>query len=239
MNSDEKNLPLLEHLAELRSRIIIIVVAVAITTAISFFALANPVLDLLLVPAREHNPNFDLIYTELTGFLGPYMKVSIVVGIVLAMPIVIYQIVRFVAPGLTRQEQRYLLLLLPWISLSFLIGVAFAYYVFLPPALQFLITFGGSVARPQIRVGNYVDFVSALLFWMGVVFQTPLVIFVLAKIGVVEAKTLSKYRRIAWVVAFVVAAIITPTFDPVNQTIVAVPVILLYELGILLARLAR
>ncbi len=175
----------------------------------------------------------------MTGFLGPYMKVALVVGLILAMPVIVYQVIMFVAPGLTRQERRYLFVLLPWIMLSFLVGLAFAYFIFLPPALQFLFSFGSTIAKPQIRVGSYVDFVSSLLFWIGVVFEMPLVIFFLAKIGVVTPQALARWRKPAWVIAFVVAAVITPTFDPVNQTIVAVPVILLYEVGILLARLAR
>ena len=238
-NLDEKNLTFFEHLAELRNRLIIITIAVAVTTAISFAFLTRPVFDILLRPATESTASFDLIYTELTGFLGPYMKVALVVGLILAMPLIVYQTIMFVAPGLTRQERTYLFILLPWISLSFLAGVAFAYFVFLPPALQFLLGFSGTIARPQIRVGNYVDFVSSLLFWIGVVFEMPLVIFFLAKIGVVTPELLVRYRRPAWVIGFVVAAVITPTFDPVNQTIVAVPIILLYEAGILLARIAR
>lgn len=213
--------------------------AVALTTAISFFFLAQPVIQILLRPAVEGNQSFELIYTELTGFFAPYMKVAIITGVILAMPIIIYQSVLFVAPGLTRQERTYLFILLPWIMLSFALGAAFAYFVFLPPAIQFLIGFGSSIAKPQIRIGNYIDFVSSLVFWIGVVFETPLIIFFLAKIGLVSAQSLARFRRIAWVLAFVVAAFITPTFDPVNQTLVAVPVILLFELGVLLARFAR
>ena len=238
-NTDEKNLTFFEHLAELRTRLIIVTVAVAVTTVVSFAFLTKPVFDILLRPATEGTPNFELIYTELTGFLGPYMKVALVVGLILAMPVIVYQTIMFVAPGLTRQERTYLFILLPWITLSFLVGVVFAYFVFLPPAIQFLLSFSGTIARPQIRVGNYVDFVSSLLFWMGVVFEMPLVIFFLAKVGVVTPQVLKRYRRPAWVLAFVMSAVITPTFDPVNQTIVAVPIILLYEAGILLARIAR
>lgn len=235
---DEKNLTLFEHLAELRTRLVIVMVVVAVTTAISFALLTQPIIDFLLRPATEGFGNFELIYTEMTGFFAPYMKVAIVTGIILAMPVIIYQIIMFVAPGLTRKERTYLFILLPWIMLSFAIGAAFAYFVFIPPAVQFLIGFGSSIAKPQIRIGNYIDFVSSLIFWVGVVFETPLIIFFLARIGVVTPQLLSRYRRIAWVVAFILAAFITPTFDPVNQTLVAVPIIVLYEVGVLLARVA-
>jgi sec-independent protein translocase protein TatC len=235
---EDRNLTLFEHLAELRNRLIIVVVVVALTTAVSFAFLTQPAFEILLRPATEGNPNFELIYTEMTGFFGAYMKVALTTGVIIAMPVIVYEAMMFVAPGLTRQERRYLLILLPWITLSFIVGVVFAYYVFLPPAVQFLITFGSQIAKPQIRVSNYVDFVSSLLFWIGVIFETPLIIFFLAKIGVVTPVTLTRFRRPFWVIAFVIAALITPTFDPVNQTIVAVPIVILYEAGILLARIA-
>lgn len=212
--------------------------AVALTTGVSFAFLTQPVFEILLRPATDGNPNFELIYTEMTGFFGAYMKVAMTTGLILAMPLIIYEAIMFVAPGLTRHERRYLLILLPWITLSFIVGVVFAYYIFLPPAVQFLITFGSQIAKPQIRVSNYVDFVSSLLFWIGVIFETPLIIFFLAKIGVVTPRTLARFRRPFWVIAFVIAAVVTPTFDPVNQTIVAIPIIILYEAGILLARIA-
>lgn len=211
---------------------------VAVTTGVSFAFLTQPLFDILLRPATEGNPNFELIYTEMTGFFGAYMKVALTTGLILAMPVIVYEVIMFVAPGLTRRERRYLFLLLPWIMLSFALGVLFAYFVFLPPAVQFLITFGSQIAKPQIRVSNYVDFVSSLLFWIGVIFEMPLVIFFLSKIGVVTPRSLARFRRPFWVIAFVLAAVVTPTFDPVNQTMVAVPIVLLYELGILLARVA-
>jgi sec-independent protein translocase protein TatC len=107
-----------------------------------------------------------------------------------------------------------------------------------PPALHFLLTFGEGVAVPLIKVINIVNLMIRLLFWMGLVFETPLVMYLLAQIGLVDARKLSRFRRYWVVVAFVMGAIITPTFDPINQALVAVPLLVLYELGILLARLA-
>jgi len=118
----------------------------------------------------------------------------------------------------------------------FLGGVAFAYYIALPPALGFLLGFGGGdIAKPELRIGSYVDFVTRLLFWTGVTFQTPLVVMYLARFGIVGARQLLRWWRFAIVGAFVVAAIVTPTIDPVTQSLVAGPIIILYFLGIILA----
>jgi sec-independent protein translocase protein TatC len=127
---------------------------------------------------------------------------------------------------------------MPGVLLAFVAGVAFAYFVLTPPALHFLLTFGGDVATPLIRVSNLVNLMLRLLFWMGVAFETPLVMYLLAQLGIVNPRMLSRFRRYWVVVAFILGAIITPTFDPVNQALVAVPLLLLYELGLLLARLA-
>ena len=144
----------------------------------------------------------------------------------------------FVAPGLTPKERRYLLGFLPGALLAFAAGVAFGYFILTPPALHFLLTFGGDVAVPMIRVSNIINLMIRLLFWMGLAFETPLVMYLLAQLGIVNARKLARFRRYWVVVAFILAAIITPTFDPVNQALVAAPLLVLYELGILLARLA-
>ena len=123
--------------------------------------------------------------------------------------------------------------------MSFLAGATFGYFILMPPALRFLLSFGSDIATPMIRVGNYINLVVTLLFWLGISFETPLVMFFLSKIGIVTPKALARQRRFAIVVAFILGAIITPTFDPVNQSFVAVPIILLYEIGIWLAKLAR
>lgn len=171
--------------------------------------------------------------------LGTYFRVAFVSGIVLALPFLIYQLVMFVRPGLNTNERKYLYFLLPSAMLAFAAGVAFGYFVLFPPMARFLISFGSDIAAPQIRVGNYVSLIVRLLFALGLCFETPLLAFFLAKIGVVTPKMLSKYRKFAVVGAFILGAIITPTFDPINQSIVAIPLIFLYELGILLAKLAR
>jgi sec-independent protein translocase protein TatC len=128
-------------------------------------------------------------------------------------------------------------ILLPASVVSFALGVAFGYYILLPPAINFLLNFGGDIATPLIRIGSYVGLVTTLLFWLGAIFELPIVIFFLAKIGLVTPKWLAGKRKWVVVLAFVVGAMITPTFDPVNQSLVAGPIIILYELGYWLARI--
>jgi len=235
----EKDLTLKGHLVELRRRLIWSVVAVVITTAISF-AFARRIFDFLESRAPGPEEGVTIIFVEVTEMIGTYMKVCLYSGVVLALPFIIYQIVMFVRPALTRQEKTYLYLLMPGVLLFFAAGAAFGYIVFLPRALDFLLNFPWlNSADPYISIGNYISVVTRLLLAMGLIFELPLVMFFLSKIGVVSPQGLSRFRKFAIVGAFIVAAIVTPTPDPVNQTIVAIPIILLYEVGILLAKLAR
>ncbi|SVA01698.1 uncharacterized protein METZ01_LOCUS54552 [marine metagenome] len=230
---------MLQHLAELRRRVFICVVAVLVGSAVSF-AFFEQIIDILVEPARDLNlgTSGELIYTEVTELLTTAIKVSFVSGLILASPVLAYQGIMFVAPGLTGREKRYLFGFMPAVVMAFAGGVAFAYYILTPPALHFLLTFGGDVATPLIRVSNIVNLMVRLLFWMGLSFETPLVMYMLAQLGIVSAGSLSRFRRYWVVVAFILAAIITPTVDPVNQALVAGPLLVLYELGVLLARIA-
>ena len=235
----ERELSLFQHLSELRRRVVISVLALLVGSAVSF-AFFRQLIELLVRPARDLETGIggQLVYTEVTELLTTSFKVSFVAGFMLAFPIILYQVVMFVAPGLTPKERRYLLGFLPGALLAFAAGVAFGYFILTPPALHFLLTFGGDVAVPMIRVSNIINLMIRLLFWMGLAFETPLVMYLLAQLGIVNARKLARFRRYWVVVAFILAAIITPTFDPVNQALVAAPLLVLYELGILLARLA-
>ena len=237
MRSREQTL--LQHLSELRRRVFICVVAVLAGSAVSF-VFFEEIVEILVEPARDLGlgTGGELIYTEVTELLTTAIKVSFVSGLILASPIIVSQCVMFVAPGLTRQEKRYLFGFMPVVILAFAGGVAFAYYILTPPALHFLLTFGGDIATPLIRISNIINLMIRLLFWMGLAFETPLVMFLLASLGIASASSLGRFRRYWVVVAFILAAMITPTVDPVNQALVAGPLLVLYELGILLAWLA-
>jgi len=232
--SDDRKLTVLGHLKEFRQRLIKSVIAVLITTIVSF-VFAKYIFYILILPTGGIN----LIYIEMTEMIGTYMKVSLVSGIILAMPYLVYQFIMFVSPALTRKEKRYVYLILPWITLMFVGGIAFGYFVLIPPATKFLVTFGSDIATPQIKIGNYISIVSRLLLAIGLVFEMPVVTTFLSRLGVITPKWLANKRKAAIIFAFILAAIITPTFDPINQSLVAVPLIVLYEMSIWLAKLVQ
>jgi len=175
------------------------------------------------------------VFTDPLEFVSIAMRVSLVSGLVLASPVLLYEIIMFAGPGLTKRERRFVFAFMPAALLSFTVGAAFAYYVLFPPAFTFLLSFGSDVATPMIRIGSLINLVVMLMFWMGMIFEIPIVLFFLARMGIVNAARLRRYRRYVVVVAFIMGAVVTPTMDPINQSIVAGSVVLLYELGILLA----
>lgn len=233
-----RELSFMEHLGELRRRVLICVVAVLIGSAVSF-VFYEEIIRLLSLPAYDlrGSQGINLVFIEITELLTTAVKVSFVAGFVLALPVILYHAIMFIAPGLTRRERRYLYMFLPMALIAFASGVAFCYFVLIPPALRFLLGFS-NVAEPLIRISNFVNLMVRLLFWMGLAFETPLVMYMLAQLGIVSARQLSRFRRIWIVIAFILGAIITPTFDPVNQALVAGPLLVLYELGIILAKIA-
>jgi len=224
---------IVEHLEELRDRLIKSAIAVAVTTLISFM-FARQFLQLLIVPMGETPP----VSSSPTTNIVVFTKVALISGVALAMPVLVYQLIGFVAPGLTRREKRYLYLILPGATLSFVVGLAFAYFVMLPTAIPFLKGFLSDIIEPTWFIDRYVSFITSLLFWVGLSFETPLLIFFLAKLGVVTPEVLSRYRKYAVLVIAVISAVITPTPDPFNMLLVMGPLVLLYEIGILLAKLA-
>jgi len=231
--AEEDRMTLIEHLEELRGRIVKAALALALTTLVSLL-FTDRVMIALLAPSGGIKP----IFLRPTEMFLTYMRVGLISGVALSMPVIVYQLMRFLAPGLRPNEKKWLYVLVPAATGFFLAGVAFAYFLMLPFALQYLLTFGSDLVEAKWAIGEYISFVTSLLLWVGVAFETPLVVFFMAKLRIVNAKKLSSYRKYAFVLAFVIAAIITPTPDPFNQTMVAVPIILLYELGIILARFA-
>jgi len=231
--AEERQFTIIQHLEELRDRLIKSAIAVTVTTLLSF-VFARQFLQLLIVPMGETPP----VSSSPTTNIVVFTKVALISGVALAMPVLVYQLIGFIAPGLTRREKRYLYLILPGATLSFVAGIAFAYFVMLPMAIPFLKGFLGDIVRPNWFVDKYISFITSLLFWVGLSFETPLLIFFLAKLGVVTPAVLSHYRKYAVLVIAVISAVITPTPDPFNMILVMGPLILLYEIGILLAKLA-
>ncbi len=228
----EDGMTIWDHLNELRKRLFIGVVAVIITSALSF-AFADRIIGILAIPLGGIQ-NF--LSIEVTEKLGVFMRVSLLSGFIFALPIVLYEIIAFVVPGLTDQEKRWLYLSIPFGTILFLIGVAFTYFVMLPYSIPFLINFLGIKTTP--RPSFYIDFVTGLMFWIGVLFEMPLLMFMLAKLGLVTAKTLLKAWRYAFVIIAIMAAVVTPTSDPINMGILMIPLMSLYFLSVGLAAIA-
>jgi len=231
MSSGENKLGIMAHLGELRRRLIWSVIAIAVAAALAFI-FYDWIFYILILPAE----GIELIYIEMTEMIGTIMKVCIFTGIILAIPFITYQVIMFVSPALTRREKRYVYFILPWIAIMFLGGVVFGYFILVPPATRFLITFGSEIATPQIKVGNYISIITRLLLAIGLVFEMPVVTTFLARIGVLKPEWLAERRKMSIIIAFILAAIITPTFDPINQSLVALPLIVLYEMSIWLAK---
>jgi sec-independent protein translocase protein TatC len=227
-----EKLTLLGHFQELRKRLIRSVLALVITVTISFF-FWKWFFYVLVYPAH----GVTLIYTDMTEMIGTTMKVCLAAGLILAMPYITYQAIMFIRPALTDREKRYLYIVMPWVGVMFLGGVVFGYFILLPPAMRFLLTFGSDIAVPYIKIGNYISVITRLLLAVGLVFEMPVVTTFLARIGIIKPEWLASKRKISIVIAFIVAAIITPTYDPINQSLVAVPLIVLYEMSIWLAKL--
>lgn len=224
---------LLEHLEELRQRLVKAVIALLVGVVVGTF-LAPYALEFLRAPLGDQ-PLIAIAPTETTSV---FFKVAVVIGVVIAMPVIMIQAFRFAAPGLKRHERRYIVVGGILAAISFAVGVAFAATVLIPSAIPFLQGFLQNVVEQRYSVERYLSFVSNIMLWSGLVFETPLVMFFLAKLGVVGPKGFASLRRVVFFGAAAGAAIITPTTDPVNMLLVMIPFVLLYELGILLAKLA-
>ncbi len=233
MAPGDKELPIMEHLLELRSRLIKMAIALTVGTVISI-AFAKQGLELLLRPL----PFAPQTLAPSEAFVV-YFQIALIGGVILAMPVLVYQVVAYLLPGMMPKERKYLLNSLPGATFCFVAGVAFAAFIMLPAAINFMQGFMSDLIEQQWTLSNYISFVTKSLMALGLVFETPLLMFLLAKLDIVTAKQLAKVRKYAIVVCAVVAAVVTPTPDPVNMMIVMVPLYMLYEVGIILARIAR
>ena len=231
--SPQAEMSLFEHLDELRQRLIKVIIALLIGMILGTLVTV-PVLKMLVAPLGDHVP----LAISPTEAPSVFFKVALIIGLALAMPVIVYQLFQFAAPGMESRERRYAIIGAPVASLSFATGVVFAATVLLPAALPFLQGFLFGIVEQRYSIERYISFVGNILLWAGLVFETPLVMYFLAKLGVVTPQGFAKARRIVIIAAAVGAAIITPTTDPVNMLLVMVPFMLLYELGILLARWA-
>ncbi|MCS6772818.1 MAG: twin-arginine translocase subunit TatC [Anaerolineae bacterium] len=232
---EDEGMTLMEHLAELRDRLLKSVVALAIGVGIGLL-LSEQILKILLGP---YGLSKQLLVTNPLSPVTNVFVVSVTVGAILALPFILYQILAFVFPGLLPHEKRWVLIGLPFGFGLFLLGAAFAFFVMLPAAISFLTNIFPSVFTVALTPDDYIPFVAGVMFWMGVAFEMPLIVFVLAKANVINARVLRRQWRWAIIIIALLAALITPTPDPINMSIVMLPLLLLYLFSIFLAALAR
>ena len=237
MSSDEKQ-PFLAHLEELRKRLIACAIAVGIGFVISYF-FSERLFRLLIMPLREAMPESDqLIFTNLPEMFLTYLKVAFIAGILAAAPIIFYELWMFVAPGLYQKEKRYAIPFVVSSTILFVGGSLFGYFVVFPFGFKFFLGFANEYVKALPSVKQYFSFSMKLLFAFGIVFELPVVVFFLAKMGLVTPDLLKRNRKYAILLTFVIAALLTPP-DVITQCMMAGPILILYEIGILVARLAQ
>jgi sec-independent protein translocase protein TatC len=228
-----EEMTLLEHMEELRDRIVKSVIAIGIAFIAGIF-LAGPLLRNLQTAANASG-GFDVVSP--TDPITLYFKIALYIAIGIALPVLLWQVIGFLAPGLTKKEKRLLYLSLPLVVALFLLGVAYAFFFAAPRALTFLSSFMSDIYEWSPEGSAVITFFLTLMLGLGLAFQLPVVMFILAKLGVATPKRMSDFRKYAVLLILILAAIITPSTDPFNMMIVAVPLYLLYEGGLIVARI--
>ncbi|HEY6950844.1 MAG TPA: twin-arginine translocase subunit TatC [Bacteroidota bacterium] len=235
--SDQSEMSFLDHLEELRWDVVKALVGIVIATIICAIYTDFIVQQILLRPVRLIGLKVQVLTPY--GIVILYMEAALICGLILSMPNTLFWLWRFVAPGLLPKERRYISRIVFFTSLCFFAGVAFGYYVLLPSALTFFATFGTQNIEMNVAIDRYVSFVLALLLGSGLVFELPMISFFLTKLGLLTPSFMRHYRRHAIIVILFIAAIVTPTPDPVTQLILALPMMVLYEVSILVCKFSQ
>lgn len=246
----EKEMPFLDHLEELRSRLIKSLLAVAFFTLLSWFFI-NPIFQFLVAPYKQavqltkekiNDPavgeTLRLVYLNPTGGFMIYLKLAITAGILFSLPVIVYQLWQFVAPGLLTKERR----VVPWVVfftvLCFASGTAFCYFVILKYGLGFLMSFQSETLVPMISIDEYFGFVTILIVVFGVLFEMPVLAYFLTRIGLLTPAFMRQKRRYSIVTIFILAAVLTPSVDAFTQVLLAAPLLVLYEISIWVSKIA-
>lgn len=224
------DMSVIDHLQELRQRLIIAIVAVAAASLICYYFI-DDLMKWIIQPAGK------LYYLSPAEAFFAYMKLAVFAGFLLALPIVLYQAWAFIVPALTRSEKKLALIIVPCSVALFFVGVAFSYFFVLPMALKFFMGFATDSLQPLFSMGQYLSFVLSMLLPFGFVFELPLLLLVLAKLGVISSGFLATKRKLALLIAFVAGGVISPTPDMFGQIMIAIPLLLLYEGSIWMVRM--
>lgn len=254
--SETRMMGFLEHLGELRKKITVSLIGLCVTFVIAF-NFSEQILRFLMFPLKysldfsvtkrymyfaphDKLQNMKLVFLSPAEGFWMNMKIAIVAALILALPIIFQQLWSFISPGLHKKEKKYVVPFVLVATLLFLVGAAFCFFIVLPFAMSFLLTYKiGDFMMPMLSIGQYVDFCLKFILAFGAVFELPIFIIFATRMGFVTPQTLAKNRKYAVLIAFVIAAMLTPTPDAFNQSLMAVPIIILYEVGILASRIFR
>jgi sec-independent protein translocase protein TatC len=235
----ETEMTFLEHLEELRWRIIKSAIGVLVAGIVVGIFINFIVENVLLLPATKTIPPIKLQNIKPFGQFTLYMEIILIGGVILSIPNIIFQIWKFIEPGLKQNERKYIRSIVIFSSVCFLTGIVFAYFVILPTALEFLSSFGSSIINNNIAVDEYFSFIISTMLAAGVVFELPMVSFFLSKIGILKPEFMRKYRKHAIVIILIIAAILTPSPDITSQLLLGIPLVILYEISILICKFSQ
>ena len=238
-DTDEKEMSFLDHLEELRWRLVKSALGLLIAVIICGIYSDWIVNQVILRPGQLTNPPLKLINTIPYGQITFYMMVVIVSGFILSAPWILYQIWKFIQPGLRPNEQKYISSIVAFTTLCFFAGVGFAYFIMLPYMLQFFASFGSTSIVNMISINEYMSFVLELVLISGLIFELPMVSFFLARFGLITPAFMRHYRRHSIVIILFIAAVVTPTTDPFTMSVFSLPMLVLYEVSILVAAVAQ
>jgi len=227
----------LEHLEDLRWRIIFSVLGLVVGSIICWIFVDQLINIILLKPARDNG--ITLQNLKPFGQLFLFVQIAIMGGVILSLPNLFYQFWKFIAPALRKSERKYISLIVIFSSLCFIAGIMFAYYVMLPLVLSFAAQFGSEQIVNEFAIDEYLSIIISIMLAAGVIFELPMVSFFLTKLGILSPIYMRKYRKHSIVIILVVAAFLTPGTDPVSQIVLAVPLVLLYEISIFISKLSQ
>jgi len=225
---------LLEHLVELRNRVIVAGAALVIGMLISGF-FWETILDWLVAPGKDADPEFRLFAFSPVDRILLVFKISIYGGLIIASPVILYELLAFIVPGLTPREKKMLLPGMLGVVAFLLAGMAFSYFIIIPASLDFLLNIGDDTFANQTGAKEYIDFVTRLIFWVGLAFELPMVLALMSRLGLLKPKQMISFWRYSVVIIAVISAIVTPTPDMLTMSLVMGPLLFLYVFGIGLA----
>jgi len=233
----EKEMTFLEHLEELRWRIIYSIIGIVVGTVLAWIFIDFLVDVVLLKPARDSGAALQNLRPF--GQLFLYMQIAIMVGVIISIPNIFYQFWQFISPALRKHERRYIFWIVAFSSICFLSGIAFAYFVMLPLTLKFAAQFGSETIKNEFSIEEYMSIIISVMLAAGLIFELPMISFFLSKLGILKPSFMRKFRKHAIVVIMIAAAFLTPGTDPVSQMVLAVPLVILYEISIFISKISQ